>query len=88
MRSSHQPVARICATQSREVFQSSMTSWSSKIIAVGTVDSSQRTGGLAPRVAVQAAVLLEVGDLQPGRDVDVATGADELLRSAGATSSA
>ena len=45
MRSSHHPVARICATQSREVFQSSMTSWSSKIIAVGTVDSSQRTAG-------------------------------------------
>ena len=43
MRSSHQPLARIISTQSREVFQSSMTSWSSKIIAVGTVDSSQRT---------------------------------------------
>ena len=45
MRSSHQPWARISATQSRDVFQSSMTSWSSKIIAVGTVESSQRTDG-------------------------------------------
>jgi hypothetical protein len=45
MRSSHPPVARIWATQSREVFQSSMTSWSSKNIAVGTVDSSHRISG-------------------------------------------
>ena len=45
MRSSHQPWARISATQSRDVFQSSMTSWSSKIMAVGTVESSQRTEG-------------------------------------------
>jgi hypothetical protein len=45
MRSSHQPCARALATQSRDVFQSSMTSWSSKIIAEGTVESSQRTAG-------------------------------------------
>jgi hypothetical protein len=45
MRSSHHPCPRAFATQSRDVFQSSMTSWSSKIIAVGTVDSSQRTAG-------------------------------------------
>ena len=45
MRSSHQPWERMSATQSFDVFQSSWTSWSSKIIAVGTVDSSQRTAG-------------------------------------------
>ena len=38
-------VACISRRQSREVFQSSRTSWSSKIIDVGTVDSSQRTSG-------------------------------------------
>jgi hypothetical protein len=32
----------ICCRQTREVFQSSRMSWSSKIIADGTVDSSQR----------------------------------------------
>ena len=45
MRSSHHPSARWARTQSRDVFQSSMTSWSSKIIAVGIVESSQRTAG-------------------------------------------
>ena len=44
-RRSHQSVARISSTQSIDVFQSSMTSWSSKIIADGTVESSQRIGG-------------------------------------------
>ena len=33
------------STQVRDVFQSSWTSWSSKIIAVGTVESSQRMCG-------------------------------------------
>ena len=32
-------------TQTQEMFQSSLTSWSSKIIAVGTVESSQRISG-------------------------------------------
>ena len=45
MRSSHQLVSRISSSHSRLVFQSSMTSWSSKIIALGTVDSSQRIAG-------------------------------------------
>jgi hypothetical protein len=44
-RRSHQSVARISSTHSSDVFQSSITSWSSKIIAEGTVDSSQRIGG-------------------------------------------
>jgi hypothetical protein len=35
----------MCSTQAAEVFQSSLMSWSSKIIAVGTVDSSQRSTG-------------------------------------------
>src|SRR6267154_2179071 len=38
------------------MFQSSCTSWSSKIIAVGTVDSSQRTDG-----SVQGDPVLIVG---------------------------
>ena len=42
IRSSHQPCARISVTQSFDVFQSSWTSWSSKIIDDGTVESSQR----------------------------------------------
>ena len=42
IRSSHQPCARISVTQVFDVFQSSWTSWSSKIIELGTVESSQR----------------------------------------------
>ena len=38
-------LSRISSTQSQEMFQSSWTSWSSKIIAVGTVESSQRMSG-------------------------------------------
>src|SRR5919202_431209 len=45
IRSSHQPWERMSRTQSVDVFQSSWTSWSSKIIAVGSVESSQRTAG-------------------------------------------
>jgi hypothetical protein len=42
MRSSHHAWARISRTQSCDVFQSSCMSWSSKIIALGTVEASQR----------------------------------------------
>ena len=42
---SHQSVARTASTHACDVFQSSITSWSSKIIAEGTVESSQRIGG-------------------------------------------
>ena len=45
MRSSHHGFARIWAIQTSEMFQSSWTSWSSKIIALETVDSSQRNAG-------------------------------------------
>ena len=45
MRRSHQPVPRISCTHVCDVFQSSWTSWSSKIIAEGTVESSQRIVG-------------------------------------------
>ena len=45
IRSSHHGWVRMCSTQAAEVFQSSLMSWSSKIIAVGTVDSSQRSTG-------------------------------------------
>jgi hypothetical protein len=45
MRSSHHGSARISSSHACEVFQSSCTSWSSKIIAVDTVDISQRITG-------------------------------------------
>ena len=44
-RSCHQSVASISWRQLQLVFQSSRRSWSSKIIAVGTVESSQRIAG-------------------------------------------
>ena len=50
-------------THASEMFQSSCTSWSSKIIVLGTVESSQRMSGIAPGLAVEPRVLLEVGDL-------------------------
>ena len=45
MRRFHQSCRRISVTHSSDVFQSSWTSWSSKIIALGTVESSQRITG-------------------------------------------
>ena len=45
MRSCHQEVASISSFHAREVFQSSRMSWSSKIIALGSVESSQRLAG-------------------------------------------
>ena len=45
IRSGHQGLAAYSRRHAAEVFQSSCTSWSSKIIAVGTTESSQRTDG-------------------------------------------
>ena len=45
MRSSHQSFARISRSHVPDVFQSSCTSWSSKIIAVGRTASSRRSAG-------------------------------------------
>jgi len=45
IRSSHHGFARISSTHDCEMFQSSLTSWSSKIIVDGTVASSQRMSG-------------------------------------------
>ncbi len=45
MCSFHHRLVRISSTQRCEMFQSSWMSWSSKIIAVETVDSSQRIAG-------------------------------------------
>jgi hypothetical protein len=47
IRPGHHGRRSIRARQAAEVFQSSTTSWSSKIITDGTVDSSQRTSGSA-----------------------------------------
>jgi hypothetical protein len=46
MRSRHQGWAVTHARHADDVFQSSRTSWSSKIIAVGTVDISHRISAL------------------------------------------
>ena len=45
MRAPHHGLAAYSPRQAPEVFQSSWTSWSSKIIAVGTTEKSQRTAG-------------------------------------------
>src|ERR687893_58770 len=45
MRSSHHDFWRICRTHVSEVFQSSWTSWSSKIMADGTVERSHLIAG-------------------------------------------
>jgi hypothetical protein len=45
MRASHHEHDRASRSHSHEMFQSSMTSWSSKIITLGTVASSQRMSG-------------------------------------------
>jgi hypothetical protein len=45
MRSSHHGLPRYSSSHSSDVFQSSWTSWSSKIIALDTVDRSQRIVG-------------------------------------------
>ena len=51
MRRRHHAFWRISVTHSIDVFQSSWTSWSSKIIALGTVESSQRITG-SPHAAM------------------------------------
>ena len=63
MRSSHHGVVRIWRTQVSDMFQSSLTSWSSKIIVVGTVERSHLVTGSLQASPVQARVLLEVGNL-------------------------
>ena len=45
IRSSHHGSERISSTHDHEMFQSSDSSWSSKIIVDGTVESSQRMSG-------------------------------------------
>jgi hypothetical protein len=47
---SHHAFSRISSSHAIEVFQSSWMSWSSKIIAEGTVDSSQRIAS-SPQVS-------------------------------------
>ena len=77
IRSSHHGNERISSTHSCEMFQSSLTSWSSKII----VDRHRREQppdvGVGPRLAIQLRVLLEIGDLLTRRISDVSTRTDE-----------
>ena len=65
------------------MFQSSRMSWSSKIIVLGSVESSHRFGGVAPGQRVEVGVLLEVLQLLARRLVDVTPGGDELLHLGG-----
>ena len=89
IRSSHQPVARMSSTQVRDVFQSSWTSWSSKTIAVGTVESSQRMCGSDHDVAVEPACTPRSRrSVSPGGTVGVAALRGSARRPPGATSSA
>ena len=63
-----------------EMFQSSWTSWSSQIIGVRTFEKQPPDPRVAPRLPVQARVLLEVLHLLAGRLGGVAARADELER--------
>ena len=66
IRSSHHPLARISSTQSRDVFQSSWTSWSSKTIAEETVDRSQRIGGSDHAVRYSCVYSSKSATVSPG----------------------
>ena len=56
-------VLAISRFHAAEMFQSSTTSWSSKIMALGTAENSQRIMGSPQDFAVQAGVFLKVGHL-------------------------
>ena len=72
-RSCHHGVRLISSCHVHDVFQSSRMSWSSKIMQLGTVESSHRFGRVAPRELVEVGVLLVVLDLLARRLVDVTT---------------
>ena len=78
IRSRHHGWARISSTQACEVFQSSCTSWSSKIIVLPDRREQPPDRGRAPRLPVQARVLLEVEHLLVRWAADVAAPADEF----------
>ncbi len=65
------------------MFQSSSTSWSSKIMAEGTVERSHLDDGVLPCIPVQAGVLLEVSDLLARGLARIAPRADELAGARG-----
>ena len=84
MRSSHHGLARIWATHASEMFQSSWTSWSSKIIGAGDRRQQPAQRRVAPALAVQRRVLLEVADLVGWRVVVAEPSrGDEVLRRRG-----
>ena len=72
IRSCHHEVCCIRRRQTAEVFQSSWMSWSSKIIAVGTVRSSQRTSGSLQDSPYSSAYSAKSATWQSGRLRDVA----------------
>ena len=62
MCSSHHGSLRMSSTHASEMFQSSIMSWSSKIIDDGTTDNSQRSTSGVHDSWYSQRVLLEVGD--------------------------
>ena len=81
IRLSHHGFARISSSQEIEVFQSSWTSWSSKIIADGDRREQPADRLVPPGLPVEARVLLEVGHLLAGLAARVPRAiADELAR--------
>ena len=80
MRSSHHGSARISRTQASEMFQSSWTSWSSKIIVLGTVASSQRMSGSLHDSRYRRVYSSKSATCVARRLRDVAPGADERER--------
>ena len=79
MRPCHHEVASIFRFQSSEAFQSSRMSWSSKIMALGSVRQEPSIRLVRPRELVEVRVLLVVLELLPRLLVDVAPAADEVL---------
>ena len=71
IRSRHQGCLRIWRTQTSDVFQSSWTSWSSKIIVRRDRRQQPPHERRAPGLPVQVAVLLEVGDIGERRVVAI-----------------
>ena len=87
MRSSHHPVARLSTTQVFDVFQSSCTSWSSKTIALGTVESSHRMCGSDHDSRYSRVYSSKLAIVSPG-GTSVSRVARMYSRSSGGTSSA
>ena len=79
----HHGLARLSSTHEREMFQSSLMSWSSQTIDSETVEKSQRISGSSQASAYSQRVLLEVHHLLARRAVGAAARANSLPRPRG-----